>query len=549
MLMGFSSKLPSVFRSLDDSIRPIIISKGTNLRWNYAFMSHNEGTIRPKFFLRFPCSTTVRYGIHTNCLENVARAIYERVFYVKDQERPGQFKEVPEFNLIAYGHLRGFVRAFKKHKPHVSAPITHDQFVGMYEGSKRRVYENAVASLAVTPLHFGDSKIKAFPKIEKTNFTAKADPPVRLISPRTPRFNVCVGIYIKPLEKLIFHTMTKIFGYQVISKGLNFQQRAAQLFANWSSKKRPRALPLDCMRFDQHCNVPMLTFEFACYSMCFPRSVGIYLFQFLLNHCLDTYGVVYCDDGTFRYKKTGVRCSGDMFTSLGNIVLMCAMLFSLVSRPELKTLDNILISDDGDDAVPIMEAEAVETFQLVAPAHFLDFGFELEVGAPVAVFEEISYCQTQPVFDGQVWLMVRDPRVALAKDSVCLLPLQTLKQRRAWVAAVSNCGERIAGGIPVWNSFYQHLRKIAAGVPPDERLAQFSQSGMYRNSIGMKRSFAPPSPEARVSFARAFGISPEMQVGLELYYDQLWYDISKVEQLSFKPQDFEFPCYSGPQWL
>jgi hypothetical protein len=547
--MGFSSRLPSVFRNANDSIKSICIPKGTNPRWNYAFMSVNEGTIRPKFCIRFPCSTTVRYGIHTNCLENVARAIYERVFFVKDQEHPGKFKQVPGFRPAANEYLLQFFRRFRKHRPHVSAPITHDEFVGMYEGSKRRVYENAVASLAVLPLHFGDSKIKAFPKIEKTNFTAKPDPPVRLISPRTPRFNVSVGIYIKPLEKQIFHTMTKIFGYPVIAKGLNFQQRAAQLHKKWMKKRDPRALPLDCMRFDQHTNTTMLTFEFACYSRCFPRSTGLWLFKFLTEHCLDTYGIVYCDDGTFRYKKTGIRCSGDMFTSLGNILLMCAMLYTLVKRPELVSIDNILIDDDGDDAVPIMEAAVVDRFMDVAPAHFLSFGYELEVGPAVATFEKISYCQTQPVHDGLVWTMVRDPRVALAKDSVCLLPLDTTKQRKAWIAAVAACGERIAGGIPVWNSFYKHLRRIANGVSADERLAHFSQSGMYRNSIGMKRQFSDPTPDSRVSFAKAFGISPEMQVGLESYYDQLWYDVDKIQQVPFKPQDFEFPCYSGPQWL
>lgn len=87
------------------------------------------------------------------------------------------------------------------------------------------MYEQAVASLRDVPVNRGDAMLKTFVKAEKINFTAKPDPAPRIIQPRSPRYNVELGRYVKVVEKHLYKAVARVFHEVTICKGLNAHDR------------------------------------------------------------------------------------------------------------------------------------------------------------------------------------------------------------------------------------------------------------------------------------------------------------------------------------
>ena len=110
----------------------------------------------------------------------------------------------------------------------------------------------AVESLKVSPIEEKDSYLNAFVKCEKINRTAKLDPAPRIIQPRKPRFNVCLGRYIKPIEHAIYRAIDKVFGSPTVVKGMNATERGLLLARKWARFSDPVAIGIDAKRFDQH---------------------------------------------------------------------------------------------------------------------------------------------------------------------------------------------------------------------------------------------------------------------------------------------------------
>lgn len=132
-------------------------------------------------------SNGINFGVHNSSINNLERALYERVFFVSDG---GEFKPPPKPKSaqMFVERLSRFKQSFRKLIPPTTAWSFND-FVNSYTGRKRGVYERAVSSLATKPLDIRDSYIQAFVKAEKINFSAKKDPAPRVIQPRSPRYN------------------------------------------------------------------------------------------------------------------------------------------------------------------------------------------------------------------------------------------------------------------------------------------------------------------------------------------------------------------------
>jgi hypothetical protein len=151
----------------------------------------------------------------------------------------------------------------------------------------------------------------------------------------------------------------------------------------------------------------------------------------------------------------------------------------------------------------------------------------MEVEDPVDIFERIEFCQTQPVFDGNQYIMIRKPTVVTSKDVTSLIPCMTTKQYREWLQAVGDCGISLNGGIPMMQNFYRMLQT-------GQRRTKFTKTGEFiTNGIGyharkMHREFRPVCPEARLSFYLAFGITPDLQEALEMFYDTTSLELDEV---------------------
>lgn len=488
------------------------------------------GQAKSRRVYRVPLGPRIRFGAHDNDLMSLLRAVIERSFVVKNPRYDGvdpledEFVPPPQPAPHRWDRIR--LLSHQLRLP-TTRPIQRRDFPALYdEPRKRRIYELAVLSLESVPVNRRDAVVRGFVKYEKTNFTAKPDPAPRLIQPRDPRYNVEVGVFLKPVEHTIYHAIDNMFSRMgcvapTVAKSHNFSRRAMTLHRKWIRFNRPVAFMFDAARFDQHVSVDALRFEHYVYLRMF-RDDDRSRLAWLLSLQLYTVFKGRCGDGAVTFTKAGGRCSGDMNTSLGNVLLMCMMMADYILFLQALGVTKFELYDDGDDVILMVELEHRALVERTYAQFFLDLGFEMRLDSVATTLEEIEFCQAHPVFDGERWTMIRDPRVAIAKDCISTLPHPTEKVLRGWMAAVADCGEAIAGRIPVWDTFYSTLRKHSNGAKA-LRLPDL-ESGMFQLSKGMRRKFGEVSPLARVSFWRAFGWTPEYQEKLES-----WFRIQEIQ--------------------
>lgn len=148
----------------------------------------------------------------------------------------------------------------------------------------------------------------------------------------------------------------------------------------------------------------------------------------------------------------------------------------------------------------------------------------MKMDKPVYEFEQISFCQTQPIFDGTKYRMVRDPRVAMAKDLCCLLDITTFERTKSvWYNAMHHGGLALTSGIPCWQSFYQMFPKAEVSIGKRETtLNNLEQSGMFRMiGTSQQAKIEEIQAKARYSFWMAFGILPDQQIVLEKRFSNI----------------------------
>lgn len=463
-----------------------------------------------------------------NDLNTLERAVKERVFYVKDA---GRFVEPPRPVPQHFGRtLSGVFDQLKRHLPRV-APLTRAGFVATFRGRKRRVYELANESLLRSKVSRRDAEVKVFVKYEKTDFTSKTDPVPRVISPRDPRYNVEVGRFLRPVEERIFKSLAALYGDRTVFKGMNSLESGRCMHRKWDEFRKPVAVGLDAMRFDQHVSGDALEWEHSVYNECFRwehhrRQLGELLRWQRHNVCRG-----YTEDGKLKYEVEGGRMSGDMNTSLGNCVLMCSMIRAYADSRRVR----VLLANNGDDCVVFMEADDLARFSEGLDGWFHAMGFSMAVEPPCYTFEELEFCQTHPVWVGpgvHDYLMIRHPKRAIAKDSVCVHPWQTEDMFRGWMHAVGVGGLAMTGGVPVFQDFYRQYVRFGKHKSTAVSLQSW---GVRQLEQGMVREYGCVLPATRASFYWAFGVTPDEQLCLEDFYGGVRYDAKLRDELAYQP--------------
>jgi len=436
--------------------------------------------------------------------------VKERVFFVKTSSgfQTPHRPTAADFNSV----MSSFTELLKKHSS-FSTPLGAFAFANACQARKRKVYLKAAMD---NQLHgFSDdlSFIRSFVKAEKYNFTAKPDAVPRVIQPRNPRYLVETGRYIKPIEKKIYKIINTIFDDTVVYKGLNQTDRGDNLYRTWSKFNDPVAIGADASRFDQHVSNAALQWEHRMYGLFYPKDK---FFKRLMKLQRNNRCTGYTRDGFVKYRTQHNRMSGDSNTSLGNVLIMCGLMFEF--RKYIGV--NFSLINDGDDCVMICERQDQFKIQKEITGFFERSGFKMVTEATVDVLERVVFCQCQPVKDSNgVYRMVRDPRVAISKDLVSLKPLVTKQLSERWLSAVGHGGLSLGSGIPVIQAFYLCLLRNSNGAKPltDPTL----EGGFFRNSLGMHCKVSEVSSEARLSFWLAFDIPPEAQIALEEYYSRM----------------------------
>lgn len=479
-------------------------------------------------------SSRVDFGAHNNNLANLIRGLNERVFNVKGVTVTGEEGLVPTPQPVrgAWMKLSHVAKRLSERvisKTRSLERLTSAEFIAQCPSPKRSLYTAAAEHYMRRGWEERDAWIKVFVKFEKLNFTKKKDPAPRVIQPRTPVYNLCVGVFTRRVEAELYKALAEEWSDDeqdyVVMKGLTVEEVAMHLRKKWNRFKNPVAVGIDASRFDQHVSVDALKWEHSVYNNIFKSSE----LRKLLNLQLRNKGVAYVDGHKVKYQANGTRASGDMNTSLGNCIIMCTLV-----REYIRDLGiTIEFANNGDDCLLFMEKDDLHKLDGLT-SWFLDYGFEMEVEPPEDVFERCVFCQTQPVLvdaKEDKWVMVRQPEVAFAKDAMSLSEPTELGYRQ-WCYQVGVGGHALYGDMPIFGEIYKNYKRQGTdrarsyskyGVTRyrQARIANsriISDSGFFRMCATPRvrgTDIAPISDDTRVSFFKAFGYPPSMQVAME----------------------------------
>lgn len=465
---------------------------------------------------------------YNNSVSVVLRALRERLYLVKGKDG---FVPCPK-PTASFSSLSYILKRIRRQLPSFPPVWTDEQFVQSYTGSKRARYESAVANLARRGLRRQDGYLKTFIKAELYNGTLKRNPCPRLIQPRSAEYNVRLGVYIRPLEKLTYKAIDRLYGHHVVLKCDNMVQRAETITQYWSEFRDPVYVGLDASRFDQHVSEQALQFEHSFYTS-IHRSDEL---SELLSWQVKQKGYANMCDGTVKYSVDGCRASGDMNTALGNVLLMCTMAYDFLSKLPCKWR----FINDGDDCGIFIERSHLSHLDGV-PSHFLQYGFEMEVEHPVSSLEKVEFCQCQPVHLGNNnWMMVRNIHKAMKHDWISLTS-RNYATHDENLHATGVCGLALYADVPVLGSMYAAMARFPARTKTIGRILSDEQSGLgrtWRMFASSMREFPVDETAARVSIYRAFGLLPDEQVALEEQFRAF-----DCRNLSYK-----IPVLSGPEY-
>jgi hypothetical protein len=292
-------------------------------------------------------------------------------------------------------------------------------------------------------------------------------------------------------------------------KGLNAEDRGCIVRQHWEDLLDPVVVGVDAKRFDQHTGRPALKYEHKVYMRHCPKNRRRRL-KWLLNMQLTTYGNCYTKTGNIRYKIPGGRCSGDVNTSMGNIIIMCHLFYDYLESLNIR----YRFVNDGDDGLIFIERDDLNKLSGMTE-WFETYGYRMSTEEAVDVFEHIEFCQCHPVWDGEMWIMCRHPDVVLTRDAYTTKSVETKGQWDYYRSAIGNCGIACTGGIPVLQSFYLSMTKDGKSVR-----SQDTSTGLYWMALGLDRVVKPIHPSARLSFFKAFDITPDEQIVLEQSYSR-----------------------------
>lgn len=445
-------------------------------------------------------------------VENLTRGAIERVLRLKGKD--GRFSKPPQPRPGIVEERLGDFRNRVLQRLHALPAMTRQQFVDCYTGHRKVRMQHAADSLDERPLDHRDAMCRIFVKVEPVMGTYKDESDLipRIISPRDPRFNVEAGRRLKHAEHPLYRAIGQVWGGITVAKGFNCVQVANIIADKFDKFVDCAVVGLDASRFDQHFSVPTLSHEHTFYN----RWLNDPQLAELLQQQLYTKCVGLCKDGLVKYTTNGGRMSGDMNTAMGNCVIMCNLVYAYAKARKVKCS----LLNNGDDCIVFMRGVDVNKFNHGLDAWFLELGFNMKVEPAVYEIEKIEFCQMHPIKVQDGYIMVRNPDVSLAKDSVSRIPVGTIEGIHTWCNQVGVGGYNAYPDIPVISALY----KSYAQTVPSDRLgkarSEWELTGLQRMLAGVKRH-GDILPETRCSFYVAFGILPHVQIELESYYSSL----------------------------
>jgi hypothetical protein len=372
-----------------------------------------------------------------------------------------------------------------------------------------------------------------FVKFEKCDLS-KAP---RVINPRSAVYNVALGKWLKPNEHHYFDAIAKVFGQRVtIFKGMDSEAQAEAIQELWDSVEDCVGIGADAKKFDMHVSEHALMFEHLFYlrPLCQGtwEAIRIYLtvkaenkgamedyqdpahqLAWLLVQQLNNLGFGYFKDGKIKFRMRGTRASGDLNTSLGNCILMCAMTYSWSKTCGVP----VKLANNGDDCMDFVRRVDDERWRNGLDQFFAAKGFRMELEPTVDELGQVEFCQSKPCFTAEGIKMVRNPLTLVTKGSMCLLPVENRRLLRKWMMAVGVAEGSLGRGVPVVQAFAKAMRSNGERCSRKwiDR-AYYQSTRVYHADLVVND--VEITPEARLSFYTSWGVTPDEQLALERYY-------------------------------
>lgn len=476
-----------------------------------------------------------RLGVFNNTVENGYRAFAERYFRCKvgDEFEPALGTSDAEWRHDPL--MRQFCEELTGHLD-LAPKISVREVVDCYKGTKYKTYLQAAERYWRDGVKRMDAQLRSFVKFEKCDLT-KAP---RVINPRSPIFNLKLGQFLKKNEHCYFEAIAAVFKQDhVVIKGMDSHASAEAIESMWDAVKDAIGIGGDASKFDMHVSREALMFEHLCYLRPLVNSYeeaveaqetgdrrfsngeeldeswsDIEQLAWLLAAQLDNSGKAYFRDGSLRFRMRGTRASGDLNTSLGNCILMCAMTYCWQRRCGV----TVQLANNGDDCMYILERRDEQRWRSGLEEFYRAKGFRMVLEDTVDELEQVEFCQSRPVRTIEGLTMVRNPKTLVTKGSMCLLPVDNMRVLRKWMMAIGVAEGSLARGVPVLQSFAKAMRRNGERCTQRLIKAAYSQSNrMYHSDMVVKDQII--TAEARVSFYMAWGITPAEQRALEGHYD------------------------------
>nr|BAA97674.1 54 kDa protein [Rice virus X] len=436
-------------------------------------------------------------------------SLEQRVFRVK---KDGAFVRPPLPVPGAFNSCIAF-RILWLAKLHSEGPVlksTVAEVVQCYTAEKRKLYEAAAQTLAWKPICRRDSHIRAFIKVEKLESDVK-DPVPRTIQPRSRRYNLCLGQYLRLNEKRFTRTIDLVFGEATVMSGYDNVTQARYLRSKWDSYPDPVAIGLDASRFDQHCSPEALEFEHSFYTKVFNDPT---LDELLSWQRVNKGTAVVMTGECLKYEVNGCRMSGDINTSLGNKLLMCAMVWTYLQAHDI----DAKLANNGDDCVLFCSAGSVAKIMSTLPGCFLNWGYTMEVEDPVRIFERTVFCRSQPVCVDGTWAMIRQLG-SLSRDCFSTHDWSNEMTFRDNMNAIGQCNGIINDGVPVHMEQAKAMWRAGGSRNFNVETLRSQIEYSWRERLGNRDRllWSPVVPSTRLSYFLAFGIEPCVQEAVEAY--------------------------------
>jgi len=364
----------------------------------------------------------------------------------------------------------------------------------------------------------------------------------------TVRANIKLAQFTKPAEHVLYKALDRLCGGTSVVKGLNAEETAASIEAAMLSVSDSVVIPVDMSHADASIGDECMAMLFTVLRRMF---VGDPELDRLEEFCA---GVMRGGERVRLIRARTIEgniavegklglASGAMYTSMVMVLTILTIVQTFYEQQGIRRECRVV--NNGDDFLLIVpkrhSSRVVDNF----PKYCLDWGFKAIMEKAVSVIEEVSFCQCQPVYDGERYIMVRDPRIAISKDIMTTQDVTNSAKFDYFRKAKADCGSSLTNGIPIYEDFYAFLGR---GTEMTKKRKDWSPTcGMEYMARGLARK-SGITQMARYSFWLAFDILPDVQVAIEEEYRRLtpkWGKPHRVE--AFEKENYLRELYGNQE--